>query len=356
MGLEMRGLGKGPAPRRSFLMAGLFLAAAALAGVILYELWDYRSYLAAPEPGITTPVLVSIDPGMSFNQASNRLQQKGVISRRGWFGLCARGLGVTTRIQAGDYTFHPGMTPLQVLDMIIRGDITTVRLSVPEGFNLWEVAYRLETLGPWTADIFLALARDHEKAEALGIPVDSLEGYLFPAGYELKMSMSEEDVIDLMLQRGEREKTEERLEKAKSLGFTWHEILTLASLIERETGVVEEMPRIASVFANRLQRNMFLQSDPTAIYGIKDQAEGVTPEDLKNTGPYNTYLNKGLPPGPICNPGVNAIEAALSPEQTDFLYFVATGDGGHAFAKTMADHRRNINSYRRRLREQAYSQ
>jgi len=336
--------------RKEPLYIGIFMLALAILGLI-YAGWDgYVSYMARPEPGLKgKDVLVSIDRGMAFKQVTRRLHEKDVISNKMMFNVAGRLKGVTKKIQAGDYTFRDGMPPMTVLDMITRGDITTVRLLVPEGFTVFDVARRLERLGPWTADAFMEASAD--KADQMGLPADTVEGYLFPAAYDLKMSMNETRVIELMIKYHERVKTDERLSAARKEGLSWHEALTLASVVQKESANVGEMPTVSSVFHNRLDRGMFLQSDPTAIYGVKDQRDGVTAKDLEHPGEYNTYVHKGLPPGPICNPGADAIDAALYPRDTDYLYFVADGEGGHSFSTSYAGHRRNVNTYRQKLRE-----
>ncbi len=338
-------LNKGP------LLLGLALVAMAVLGLGAGAYFDYTSYVGSPEPGIKEPVLVSIDRGMSFKSITDRLADNKVVSEPRWFNIGASIKGVTTKVQAGDYTFKPGMTPLQVMDMITSGDITIVKLVVPEGYNIFRVGTKLAGLGPWSADGFIRAAESRAMAEEYGIPVGTMEGYLYPAAYNLKMSMTEEDVIKMMARKAMALKTPDRVKKAQQAGLTWHELVTLASIVQKETRVDSEMPKIASVFTNRLERGMFLQSDPTAIYGIKQMSDGITSEDLKHNHPYNTYVHKGLPPGPICNPGIKAIMASLEPEDTEYLYFVATGDGAHMFSKTYAGHRKNINLYRRNLRQ-----
>ncbi len=320
----------------------------AAAGVLIF---DYYRYTRSAEPGIKQETLAAIEKGMSFNGAVDALARDGLISNPRYFRVLGRMKGAETRIQAGEYTLRPGMTPLAILDTIIRGDITKVTLRVPEGLTVSEIGKKLESLGPWTAKSFIAAAQDKKKAAQLAIPVENLEGYLFPATYELKMSMTEPDVVDLMLARGQRERTKEREKKAKDAGLSWHQVLTLASLVEEEAIKTEEMPTIAGVFKNRIDKNMRLQSDPTAVYGLEDFKGPIKKTDLLRVSPYNTYLHKGLPPGPICNPGAAAIDAALNPEKTEYLYFVADGEGGHMFSESYIEHRANIKKYKKVLKE-----
>jgi UPF0755 protein len=337
-----------PPRRRNWRRRLLVLAAAALAAIGaagLLAAHNYRVYINAAEPGLTGDKLVAIDAGMSFKQVTNRLNQERVISSRPFFQVLARAKGVTTRVQAGEYTFKKGETPLQVLDIITRGDVTVWKLAVPEGATMTDIARRLQDLGPWSGQKFLAVTTDPQKTEALAIPIASMEGYLFPATYNLRISMTEEQVVNLMLERGLRERNPDRLRLAQDQGLTWHQVLTLASLIEKETAVATEKPVIAAVFNNRLKINMKLQCDPTAVYDLADFTPPVKKEHLKRESPYNTYVHPGLPPGPIANPGAGAIDAALNPSSDGYLYFVATGDGHHVFSVSYPEHRLNVKKY-----------
>lgn len=336
-----------------FFLYGCLALLIGLLVVGAFTFWQYRgyyTYINTPEKALQQAITLEIKPGMNFKSIAELLLMERVISDRARFVLLARSKNLTMRVQAGQYTFRPGMTPLEILDMITRGEVTTVRLLVPEGWTIYQIAERVGTLGPWSEEKFIQAAMSGDKSVS---PANSLEGYLFPALYELTMSMTEEEIVDLMVRRGLREMTPERLEQARAVGLkNWHQVLTLASLIEKETGKPEERDLISGVFHNRLKRNMLLQSDPTAVYGLRDFKGPITPADLRRESRYNTYLFPGLPPGPIGNPGSAAIEAALNPAETDYLYFVADGKGGHRFARTLREHNRNINEYRRLLREQ----
>lgn len=333
------------------LALAVLVAAGALVGGGLWAYRDWRHYLDSPEPVLAEPHLVEVKKGMSFTAIMKTLSEQKVVSHPRLIELEARRLRVTTNMKAGEYIFHPGLTPLQVLDMITRGEITRVTLAVPEGFTIYDIARRLSTLGPWTEEGFIKAATDPLLCAESGSPVANLEGHLFPAVYSLRMSMDETTIVKLMVQRGIAEQDEKRLARAMELGLTWHQVLTLASMLQKEAMEEGEMPIIAGVFYRRLKVNMPLQSDPTAVYGIKDMRQGITRADVRRPGPYNTYLNRGLPPGPICAPGAAAIKAALYPVDTEYLYFVADGRGRHYFAKTYAEHSRNISLYRRGLAE-----
>lgn len=339
----LAGLGEG---KRSGQGRATWLAALAVAGVVAMGLalyMNYRHYVRSPEPGLKAEQEIEIKAGANFSEVTRQLSAAKVISSPTWFKLLARQKDVTTDIQAGEYTFTPGMTPLEILNMLSQGAISGFRLVVPEGFTVFQIAKRLDGLKLWSGDKFLKLAQDPDRAQKLGSPIPTLEGYLFPATYPLKKSMTEETILSLMINRGREEKTPARIELALKLGLTWHQVLTLASLLQAETAFADEMPMIAGVFLKRIQLKMRLQCDPTAVYGRKDLDLGVTRADLKTDSPYNTYLHAGLPPGPISNPGADAILAALHPASTDYLYFVAGADGRHLFAKTYDEHRANVN-------------
>ncbi|HUT53694.1 MAG TPA: endolytic transglycosylase MltG [bacterium] len=328
------------APAVFFILLIILAAAGRLA-------YGYFSYLRSPEPALQEVTLVEVAPGMTFRQIARLLEGRKVVSHRRYFELAAVQKRVTTRMQAGTYTFRPGYTPLQVLDIISRGDVTVWKLAAPEGLSIYEIGRRLAALGNWSEEKFVAAATDAARAHEAGAPVASLEGYLFPAVYNLRLSMSEDKVAELMLARGKKEMTEARLARARQLGLTWHQVLTLASLVEKETAARDEMPLIAGVFMDRLKHKMPLQSDPTVVYGDPDFTGPITKKDLLRPGPYNTYLHQGLPPGPICNPGADAIEAALHPSDTGYLYFVADGSGRHVFSKTYLEHLKNVIKYRK---------
>ena len=337
-----------PARRRSYARwlllgaAALALAVAALAALVANR---YGGYIAAPEPALKKEKLVEIAPGMSFKKVTAMLDEQGVISHPYYFLTLARAKGVTTRVQAGEYAFKPGMNPLQILDLITRGDVTVWELMVPEGFTMMEIAGRLAELGPWSSEVFLAIATDPARTGEVGIPIASMEGYLFPAHYPLRLSMTEDEVIENMLTRGLRERTPDRLQRAAELGFSWHQVLTLAAMVQKEAVLDDEMSDIAGVFINRLKLDMKLQCDPTAVYDLTEFTPPIKKEHLQRDSPYNTYLYKGLPPGPICNPGQKAIDASLNPSTAGYLYFVATGAGRHVFSIEYRDHVNNVNKY-----------
>lgn len=246
--------------------------------------------------------------------------------------------------KAGEYAFAAGMTPEQILSKIARGEVVVHKITIPEGFTSTQVAFALL----------------QEKLLKGGLPPSMLEGRLFPNTYHFQREETREAVVSRMKQA--MDETLARLWAARSPDLplaTPQEALILASIVEKETSVPEERPLVAAVYLNRLKKGMMLQADPTVVYGIDPSGEldrSLTLADLNRDTPYNTYTRTGLPPGPICNPGLAAIEAVLHPAETNVLYFVATGDGGHRFAETHAEHQKNVAAYRKAMQPEPVKQ
>jgi len=203
-------------------------------------------------------------------------------------------------------------------------------------------------MGLTDGPVFIRSANDIAIVKALGVEADSLEGYLFPDTYHFPKGLPLDEIMGTMVNRFQEIFSTEWQERSRQMGMSIHQVVTLASIIEKETGAAFERPLIASVFHNRLAKRMRLSSDPTVIYGIKDFDGNLTRKHLKTANPYNTYLNKGLPPGPIANPGVAALEAALYPAETDYLYFVSKKDGTHQFSTSFKEHNRAVRKYQLR--------
>jgi len=290
---------------------------------------------------------VQVTEGMSFKTIAATLQKEGVIRYRGYFEIIGRLQGISRKVRVGYYGLSTNMGMWEVLDSLRKGKIIEYEVVVPEGYNLYQIGWTL-TGTPLISDPneFIRIAKDKDFAHFLGIDADTLEGYLFPDTYYLPKGITMHDVAKRMVQRYKAVFSEGSKKRAQELGFTEHQIITLASIVEKEAKVSTERKRIAAVYLNRLKIGMKLQADPTAVYGTKAWITKVTKEDLKRRSPYNTYLHKGLPPGPIANPGEGAILAALYPEDVDFLYFVAQGDGSHYFSNDFGAHEKAINRYR----------
>ena len=301
---------------------------------------------------LTPPVTVrlSIAPGMSIAQTAALLEKNGVIASAGNFRLLTRIKKGSGAIKIGIYDFSRPATPAEVLRRLLTGDIVLRRITIPEGFALKEIAARLETLGYGPAREFLRLSRDRELLKALDLPGPSLEGYLFPETYFSAVDASPRQLLQMMVKEFRKRVPAELVAAAKSQGLTLPQLVTLASIVQKEARKIEEMPTIASVYHNRLRIRMPLQADPTVIYGIDNFNGNITKADLLRKTPYNTYKIRTLPPGPIASPGADALRATAYPAATNYLYFVAKGDGSHAFSADLVRHNEAVRRYQLRRR------
>jgi UPF0755 protein len=255
--------------------------------------------------------------------------------------------GISRKVRVGYYGLSTNMTLWEVLDHLRKGSVIEYEVVVPEGYNLYQIGWTLSGTPLISAPHeFIDLVKNKAYVHSLGIDADTLEGYLFPDTYYLPKGIKLEDIPKKMVQRYKAVFSDGKKNRAKELGFTEQQIITLASIVEKEAKVPSERKLISAVYHNRLKQGMRLQADPTAVYGTKAWITKVTREDLKHRSPYNTYLHKGLPPGPIANPGEGAILAALYPDNVDYLFFVAQGDGSHFFSKDFNTHEKAIGRYR----------
>jgi peptidoglycan lytic transglycosylase G len=321
----------------STLIFGLFVAAAVYLDILNY----------AHTPAGTNPAeqVVDVKSGERFQSFSDVLRERGIIEHPTKFRLLARFKGYDKKIKAGEYVLSSAMTPNKILEIMVQGKVLLHRLTIPEGYNLQQVAQAVFTAGFGTEIDFLKAATDPDLVRTQGIDAETFEGYLFPDTYYFLKGTLPEKVISSMAKRFWSVWTPEWKEQAKSMGLTVHQVVTLASIVEKETGIAAERPVISSVFHNRLNRKMRLESDPTVIYGIKDFNGNITRKDLATSTPYNTYTISGLPPGPISNTGVEAIEAVLYPADTEFLFFVSRKDRTHQFSTNIRDHNRAVRKY-----------
>ena len=254
--------------------------------------------------------------------------------------------GDAHRLKAGEYRFSDDMTPDVILEKIVSGEVDYRKFTLPEGYSVYQAAELLEQKGYFKKDIFLEKCRDKAFLVRLGLKEASAEGYLYPATYNLSRGGSEEQLLEQMI--GQFNKAYAAIQEGEGAHrFSRHEIVTLASIIEKEAVSADEKTLISSVFHNRLRIGMPLQSDPTAVYGVRAFSGKVSKADIQRPSPYNTYLNRGLPPGPIGNPGKDAVQAAMNPAKTDFLYFVARQDGTHHFSRNLEEHNRAVVRYLR---------
>jgi len=285
---------------------------------------------------------------MSLQAIAHRLTQEGIIQDPYHFMILAWWKGLGKKIQWGDFELYAGIPPTILLNDLTTGETILRRITIPEGFTLLQIARRLSEENLAEEKAFLASAYDPQFLETLEIDGQSLEGYLFPDTYIFHQGMSIQTIQKRMVRRFKEVLT--RLQEKEGIpGDQDREdikkIVTLASIVEKESGLKSEQPLIASVFYNRLKKGMALQSDPTVIYGIKDFNGNLTKKNLLTPTAYNTYLKPGLPPGPIANPGKDSLQAVLSPARSDYLYFVSKNDGSHYFSKTLQNHLRAVARY-----------
>jgi UPF0755 protein len=290
---------------------------------------------------------VSFPPGSGIRRLAADLKSGGIIRSSWHFILVTRLRGDAHRLKAGDYRFNDAMTPDVILKKLVAGDVDYLKFSLPEGYSIHQAAELLEQKGYFTRSAFLEKCRDRALLARLGLGQTSAEGYLYPATYNLSRGGNEEQLISQMVAQFEKRYAEIAAVGEGGGGLSRHEVVTLASLVEKEAVSADEKPLISSVFHNRLRIGMPLQSDPTAVYGVRAFAGKVTAADIDRPSPYNTYLIKGLPPGPIGNPGADALKAALHPAATQYLYFVARQDGTHQFSRTLEEHNRAVQRYLR---------
>jgi UPF0755 protein len=293
-------------------------------------------------------VVVVVPRGMSFKAVAVRLHEAGVIRDVDNFIFAARFKRAAKRIKAGEYELSANMAVVDILNMLIDGRVMSPRLTIPEGYNITGVAMALTEAGFISdPDEFIKRAHDRTLAAELGFKSGSLEGLLFPDTYAFTKDMPVDEMISMMTARFRAVYYKDFDKMARARGMSLNKVITLASIIEKETGAGEERPLISAVFHNRLRTGVRLQSDPTVIYGIKDFDGNLTKKHLQTRTPYNTYRFHGLPPGPIANPGAASIEAAINPASEGYLYFVSRGDGTHYFSKSLREHNNAVNRFQR---------
>lgn len=292
-------------------------------------------------------VRVTVGEGEGFAAVAQSLEARGLVSRTWTLKLFARVTGDDRRVQRGTYEFAVGTPAVEILRTMVRGDVLAFRVTVPEGFNMWQVAGAFDSAGVDSASL-LAAVTDEDLARAYEIPGTTLEGYLFPDTYSIPFGSKARQVAEQMVVQARDAWSEDDERRAHDLGMTRHQVLTLASIVEAEARVADERPTIAAVYHNRLKRGMRLEADPTVAYAMGGFRGRLFYKDLEVDSPYNTYRRSGLPPGPICNPGAASIKAALYPaEGVEALYFVARGDGRHVFSKTLREHNVAVREARR---------
>lgn len=301
--------------------------------------------LPAPESREQMPgnvkVYLHVKPGMTTREIGTQLEQHGVIESRTKFWLVAKLNGYEDKIRAGNYALHPGMEPREVLSLLVEGKTARVKFTIPEGFRVRDIAKRLAQEGLVDEQEFLTKAKEYAPYDYIGHhahTVYACEGFLFPDTYELGSDIDADTILKEMTADFDQRLTAEMRQQAEEKHLSIYELVTLASLVEKEARYEEDRPIIAQVFFKRLALGMPLQSDTTLQYLRDEPKEDLSIEDTKIDSPYNTYQYTGLPPGPIANPGMAAIEAVLHPAQTDYLYFVADRQGHNHYSTNYADH------------------
>ncbi|MEQ9617950.1 MAG: endolytic transglycosylase MltG [Deltaproteobacteria bacterium] len=318
----------------------LILAGAGLLGVFYY---------VNNVPSVRETTVIDILKGEGLRKISTRLEEAGLIIDDRLFILYVASRGWQNSLRAGEYEFKEGSTLSEVAEKIAKGDVLIHRVTIPEGLTAREIAYLLDEKKVLDGGEFLrAIDNNKELLRMLpGRPLTGFEGYLFPDTYRYTKAVTPEEFILMMINRFNKvygSLTDMR----DGVNLTDNEIITLASIIEKETGAASERPLISAVFHNRLRMGMRLESDPTVIYGMGEDFDGnLTRRDLRTETRYNTYINSGLPPGPIANPGKDSIIAALNPADADYIYFVSRGDGTHKFSTNYSDHQKAVFEYQK---------
>ena len=331
-----------------FIFIPLLVIICAAVGLI----FELRMYADTPANVETSqPVIVNVRPGQTLRNTADILQQKNIIKSGLKFILIARIKGLDKHLKAGEYLLSATMPPRQVLEIMVKGAVNLHKLTVPEGYSISQIAVLVENAKFGSKDDFIKTASNTDLAAKNGIEDATFEGYLFPDTYFFPREVAMDQIISAMVKRFWSIFSTEWKARAKDLGLTVHQIVTLASIIEKETGAAFERPIISSVFHNRLKKKMRLESDPTVIYGIKNFDGNLTRNHLNTPTPYNTYKISGLPAGPIANPGRESLKAALYPEKTVFIYFVSKKDTTHYFSTSLKEHNQAVRKYQLRRKK-----
>jgi UPF0755 protein len=328
------------------ILAGTVLVLAAGAGVWLLVGAEqpYKGYSGAEQ-------FVEIPPGSGPSAIGRRLADAGVVRDRESFRVALWRSGQARRLQAGEYRFDRPMSAREVIDKLARGDVFLRPITFPEGLTVRQMSqiYEREGFGP--AAEFVRAAQHAALVRELDPDARDLEGYLFPNTYSLPRRTTADQLIERMVTAFRDALAPETVERATTRGLSVRQLITLASLVEKETAKPEERPLVAAVYSNRMKLSMPMQCDPTVIYALERVGRytgNLTRDDLRFDSPYNTYRYPGLPPGPIASPGRASLEAAANPADVPYVYFVSRNDGSHAFSTTLDEHNKNVLEYQKR--------
>ena len=333
-------------------MKKIFLISSALILISLCGLavfiFDLRHYAGQPANFDTKDMVVNIPSGQTFRATTTILFKAGIIKSPFKFNMVARLKGYDKRLKAGEYSLSASMPPIKVLEKLVKGEVNLYKLTVPEGLNIYQIAGLVAQAGFAEQTAFIENATDAAVAQEYGISAGTFEGYLYPETYYFPKNAGTNTIISSMVKRFWLIFRPEWKERGKQLGFSIHQVVTLASIIEKETGAPFERPLISSVFHNRLKKKMRLESDPTVIYGLKNFDGNLNRKHLETLTPYNTYKIRALPPGPISNPGSESLKAALYPADTKYIYFVSKKNTTHQFSTNLKDHNQAVRKYQLR--------
>jgi UPF0755 protein len=311
-----------------------------LAPVLVLVVYAHR-----PIDNRTLDTTIYIPRGAGFFEIVDILDQAGMVKQKSLFVLLTLLKGGARQIKAGEYDLATSMSSFDVLDKLIRGEIKFHKVTIPEDYTLKQIADRLVAEHLVSEENFIRVATDPVFLASLNIAAASAEGYLYPDTYHFNRNMRTQEIVETMIRQFWKKITPQMMDRAKELGMTTTQMVALASLIGKETGYKEEKAKVSAVFHNRLKKGMRLQSDPTAIYSLTDYQSVVRRKHLDTDTPYNTYKIMGLPPGPIANPGIDSLLAALYPAPVNYLYFVSNNDGTHQFTTTFAAHTQAVLKY-----------
>lgn len=314
-------------------------------GLLILSSLVFVNFASQPIGQSSKTILVDIPRGIGFMEIIDILDNAGLVDNKPFFYTLAIMKGAARQIRAGEYELSDAMSPIDIINKLVQGDIKAYPVTIPEDFTVKEIAARLAANKLVPEKTFLKLAFDQNFVKTLNIPGKTLEGYLYPETYKLDRSMGSKEIIQLMNQQFWKRFTPDMRQRATAMGMTITEVVTLASIIGKETGFKDEKPLISAVFHNRLKKGMKLQSDPTAVYNLDDFDGKIRKSHLLRDAPHNTYRNNGLPPGPIANPGIDSLTAALYPAKVNYLYFVANNNGSHQFSSTLIDHHQAVSKY-----------
>ena len=332
---------------KKILLISSALIVISLCGLAIFIL-DLRQYAHQPANFDTENMAVNIPSGQTFKITTNILFKAGIIKSPFKFNMVARLKGYDKQLKAGEYALAASMSPIEILEKLVKGEVKLYKLTVPEGLNIYQIAELVAQEGFAEQAVFIESATDAAFAREHGLPAESFEGYLYPETYYFPKSVSTKTIVSSMVKRFRLVFKPEWEERGQQLGFSIHQVVTLASIIEKETGAPFERSLISSVFHNRLKKKMRLESDPTVIYGLKNFDGNLNRKHLETLTPYNTYKIRALPPGPISNPGNESLEAALYPADTEYIYFVSKKNNTHQFSTNFNDHNQAVRKYQLR--------